>query len=118
IIPQLVTPLSAAFEKKYGIKVNFVRANASDVVLRVVNEARAGRVQCDVFDGTTTVATLEQQNLVQRWLPDTAKELPAQFKDPNGYWVATVLFVMFPAINTDLVTPGSEPKSWDDLLDL
>jgi ABC-type Fe3+ transport system substrate-binding protein len=117
IVPQLVAPISAAFEKKYGIKVSFVRANASDVVLRVVNEATAGHVQCDVFDGTTTVASLEHKNLVQSWLPDSAKELPAPFKDPNGFWVATNLYVMFPAINTDLVAAGSEPKSWDDLLD-
>ncbi len=41
IVNQFVAPAAAAFEKKYGIKVDYVRANSADVVLRIFNEATA-----------------------------------------------------------------------------
>src|SRR6202012_2610146 len=48
IISQLVRPVAAAFEKKYpGIKVRSLRANASEVAVKILGEARAGRVQAD-----------------------------------------------------------------------
>src|SRR6185436_2186329 len=65
IISQLVRPVTAAFEKKYpGIKVRATRANASEVAVKIFNETRAGRVQNDVFDGTTTVVPLKKEGFV------------------------------------------------------
>src|SRR5438067_12825917 len=43
-------PLSEAFEKKYGIKVNLWRANGEKVAQRVLAEARAGSREVDVVD--------------------------------------------------------------------
>ncbi|HWG05209.1 MAG TPA: extracellular solute-binding protein, partial [Beijerinckiaceae bacterium] len=117
IINQLVRPISDAFEKKYGIKVNAVRADASDNALRIAAEGQAGKMQADVFDGTTTSPSLERLGLVLKWQPDGAKRLPPQFVDKNGYWVANNLYVQNPCFNTSLVPPGTEPKTWDDLLD-
>ena len=37
IVNQLVMPVKTVFEKKYGVKINYVRANTGDVVLRVLN---------------------------------------------------------------------------------
>ena len=51
IIDQLVRPIADAFEKKYGVKVNYVRANTADISLRVLNEARAGQIGADLIDG-------------------------------------------------------------------
>src|SRR3954467_13165144 len=118
IISQLVRPVSAAFEKKYpGIKVRATRANASEVAVKIFNESRAGRVQSDVFDGTTTVVPLKKEGYVLQWQPDSAKEYPADLKDPEGYWVANNLFIITPGFNTGLVARGSEPKTYEDLLD-
>src|SRR5262245_25025999 len=41
---------SAAFEKKYGIKVSVWRASSEKVQQRGVTEARAGRFDVDIFD--------------------------------------------------------------------
>ena len=117
IVNQIVLPLAQAFEKKYGIKVNYVRANSSEVVLRVMNEAAAGHVLCDVFDGSSTVPALKHRNLVLKWLPDEAKDFPPQQVDADGYWIALYLMVLTGAVNTDQVPPGTEPKSWEDFLD-
>src|SRR6266702_3847364 len=42
--------LSAAFEKKYGVKLKFWRAGSEKVVQRIVTEARAGRFDFDVVE--------------------------------------------------------------------
>jgi ABC-type Fe3+ transport system substrate-binding protein len=115
-IPQLVRPVAAAFEKKYGIKVSYIRANASDISLRIMNEAKAGRVNCDVFDGTTTAVPLKRAGLVEKWLPEETKTFDPRTVDAEGYWVANNFFTNTLAINTDLVRPADEPKTYEDLL--
>ena len=116
IVDQFVRPAAQAFEKKYGIRVNYVRSNAVEMELRVINEARAGRMQADVVDGTTTSITLKKQNLVEKWTPDVPG-LPDRYKDPEGYWMASQEYVLSPGYNTDMIPKGTEPKTWQDLLD-
>src|SRR5438045_8780371 len=43
-------PLSAAFEKKYGIKVKLWRATSDQVVQRAITEARGNRNAMDVVE--------------------------------------------------------------------
>ena len=118
IISQLVRPVTAAFERKYpGIKVRATRANATEVAIKILNESRAGRLGADLFDGTTTVVPLKKEGFVLQWLPDAAKDYPAELKDPQGYWTANNLFIITPAFNTGLVPRGTEPKTYQDLLD-
>src|SRR5262249_59327644 len=114
IISQLVRPVSAAFEKKYGIKVRSIRANSTELSVKIINESRAGKPQSDVFDGTSTVVPLKKEGYVLRWLPDPAKAYPVQYKDPEGYWVANNLFFLTPGFNTSLVPKG--PRSYQALL--
>jgi iron(III) transport system substrate-binding protein len=117
IISQLVRPVTAAFEKKYpGIKVRATRANATEVAVKILNESRAGRVQSDLFDGTTTVVPLKKEGFVLQWLPDAAKDYPSDVKDKDGYWIANNLFIITPGFNTALVPRGTEPKTYQDLL--
>ena len=115
IIDQFVRPAAQAFEKKYGIKVNYARSNAVEMELRVINEARAGRMQADIVDGTTTSIVLKRQGLVEKWTPTV--NLPDRYKDPEGFWMASQEYVLTPGYNTDLVPKGTEPKNWEDLLD-
>jgi ABC-type glycerol-3-phosphate transport system substrate-binding protein len=61
IISQLVRPVSAAFEKKYGVKVRATRANSTELAVKIINESRAGKPQSDVFDGTSTVVPLKKE---------------------------------------------------------
>jgi iron(III) transport system substrate-binding protein len=118
IVNQLVRPVAAAFEKKYpGVRVQFSRANSTETAIKILNEAKAGKMQADVFDGTNTSEVLKKENLVEAWKPDSAKDWPAKVADPEGWWVATNVYVLTPGFNTELVKKGTEPKTYEDLLD-
>ena len=117
IVNQIVRPLAEAFEQKYGIKVQYSRATNSDTALKIINEARARRIQADVFDGTNSMYPLLDAKLVASYHPKSAADYPADLKDPNGYWTATNLYYMTSAYNTNLVKGADIPKTYDDLLD-
>ena len=115
IVDQLVRPIIDGFERKYGIHVDYVRANSAELALRLSNEAKAGQVQASLFDGTSATVALKRANLVEKWVPDV--DLPKKLFDPEGYWVACNYYVNTPGFNTDLVPRGTEPKTFEDLLD-
>ena len=117
IVNQFARPAAEAFQKKYGVRVNYIRADSNEVTLRIQNEGKAGRVMADVFDGTGATAALKSNNLVAKYIPDSAKRLPSRYIDKDGYWVATNLYVLTPGFNTELVKKGTEPKTFEDLLD-
>jgi iron(III) transport system substrate-binding protein len=117
IINQLVRPVASAFEKKYGIKVRYTRANATEVAVKILNESRAGNPQSDVFDGTSTVVPLEREGFVLQWQPEAAQAYPAIYRDPQRYWVASNIYVNTPGYNTSLIPKGTEPKTYRDLID-
>jgi len=118
IADQFARPAAQAFEKQYpGMRVVLSRTNATAATIKIMNENRAGRNQADVFDGTTTVVPLKRAGYVLQWLPEAAKNYPPQYKDKDGYWIATNLYVLTPAFNTSLVPAGAEPKTLTDLLD-
>ena len=117
IVNQFAKPAAETFEKKYGIKVDFTRNDPGAIVLRVMNEAKAGRVQGDVVDSAPVVTGLKTEGLLMQWLPESAARFDKKYVDADGYWSSTNFYVLTPAFNTDLVKKGAEPKTWDDLLD-
>jgi ABC-type Fe3+ transport system substrate-binding protein len=116
IVEQVVRPLVAAFEKKYGIKVTFTRGDSQVNSVKVLNEYRAGRVQSDVFGLTSGFHVLLDAGAVRPFTTANSDELPPHYRDPNRYWVATHVYVMTPGLNTGLVPAAQRPKSYDDLL--
>ena len=118
IVNQIVRPMVDAFQKKYpGITVQYSRATSSDVALKIRNEARARRVQADIFDGSNTVFLLEEANLVADYQPKSAASYPPELKDPKGHWTALNLFYWTSAYNTNLASTADAPKTYEDLLD-
>lgn len=117
IVDQFARPAAAAFEKLYpGIRVTLSRTNATTAAIKILNENRAGKNQSDVFDGTVTVVPLKKDGYVLKYMPDAVKSWPAEYRDPEGYWVATNIYVLTPAYNTRLIAPGSEPTTYQALL--
>lgn len=118
IIDQAVRPLAAAFEKKYpGIKVEFSRAGSAETALKIINEGRAGQTKADVFDGTATFSSIMPAGLVAPYKPVNAESYQKEFKDPDGYWTAVVMYYLSVGVNTKLVSDADAPKTYEDLLD-
>jgi ABC-type Fe3+ transport system substrate-binding protein len=118
IVNQAVRPLVAAFEKKYpGIEVKFNRADSLPTALKIIQEARAGAPQADVFDGIETEPPVAKAGLVEKYVSVHAQKYPAELRDPDGMWQATNLYFLTPGYNTTLIKPAEAPKTLDDLLD-
>ena len=128
IVNQILRPLADAFEKKYpGIRVQYSRATNTDTALKIINEARARRLQADVFDGTNSIYPLLEAKLVAAYPPKAAAPYPAEIKDPSGYWTAMNLFFLTVGLqhqsgeaggcSTDLSGPAGPAVEGQDRLD-
>ena len=92
IVNQAVRPLIEVFNKKYpGIEVHYGRADSGPTAIKIMSEARAGKVQSDVFDGIDATPPLVQAGLVEPFVPSDADKYPAALEDPSGYWNALVV---------------------------
>jgi len=116
IVDQIVRPLASAFEAKYGIKVNYARADSQVNILKMLNELKAGRVMSDIFGLNTGLEVLIASGAARQFTAANSEELPARYRDPEHYWVSSHLFVITPALNTDLVPAAQRPRSYEDLL--
>ena len=116
IVDQIVRPLASAFEAKYGIKVTYARADSQVNILKMLNELKAGRVMSDIFGLNTGLEVLIAAGAARQFTAANGEELPARYRDPDHYWVSSHLFVITPALNTDLVPAAQRPRSYDDLL--
>ena len=116
IVDQIVRPLAAAFEAKYPIKVSFSRADSQMNILKILNEHQAGRPMSDIFGLTTGLEVLIAAGAAQEFTAANGEELPARYRDPDHYWISSHLFVLTPAVNTDLVPAARRPRRYEDLL--
>ncbi len=115
---QIVQPLITGFEAKYpGVRVEHTTGSDAELLDKIVAEAHAGTVHADVSLGPSMAGQLLEAGLVARYIPANAANVPAQYKDPRGLWTAPTLFFIVPAINTNLVKSGEEPRTLEDLLD-
>lgn len=118
IVNQAILPLKAAFEKKYpGVTLQYVRNDEAPTAIRLMNEAKSGRTQADIFDGLSVMETLRRAGLVAPHAPPSAARFPAEMRDKDGYWTAILLYVFAPGVNTAMVPAAGRPKTYDDLLD-
>ena len=76
IVSQVVLPLQAGFQKKYGIKVSFVSAGSQETATRLLTEGRVGTVKADVFDGSAPFEPVNAAGLIQPYKPQDASGYP------------------------------------------
>jgi ABC-type Fe3+ transport system substrate-binding protein len=118
IVNQAIRPLQEAFEKKYpGVKLQYSRADDAPTALKLLNEARAGRVQADIFDSLYSMIAVERAGLIAPYRPPNIDRIPDALKDRDGYWTAVLVYVFAPGVNVNMVPPAQEPHTFNDLLD-
>lgn len=113
-----VLALAAAFEKKYGIKVNVWRSGKNKVLQRAITEAGAGRHEVDVVHNPAPeMEALHNEKLLVPIQSPAAANLIGGLAPAHGEWVPLRVYVFVQAYNTNVVTREELPRSFDDLLD-
>jgi iron(III) transport system substrate-binding protein len=109
--------LTAAFEKKYGVKVKVWRAGSEKVLQRAVTEARANRFDADVVETNgPEMESLHREKILQEVKsPYLADLIPAAIQ-PHHEWVGTRLNIFALAYNTGRIKKADLPKTYQDLL--
>ena len=115
--PQAMADFHQGFESKYGVKVDYWRADSTKVSERALTEWRAGKPAFDVVEGNRGVQLImKQEGLFTKFIPPASEKFPAQMKEKDALitpWRVLPISILY---NTDMVKPGDLPKSFDDLL--
>ena len=113
----LAKRITDLFEKKYGIPVKHWRGDATEIVNRVITEARAGRPLFDVTLGNEAVMqALEEKNLLGVYDPPSAKGYPKEFRDPDLRMTAWRVLPFGINYNHQMLKAAETPKSYEELL--
>ena len=110
--------VASAFEAKYGIRVELLEARASELRERIRTEQASGKVLGDVsHNGSTTTALQLAEGTFQPHgdLPNAKRPLAPFAVDEHRVPIYVIPYGIL--VNTDMVKPNEEPKSWKDLLD-
>ncbi|MFA5267011.1 MAG: extracellular solute-binding protein [Methanoregula sp.] len=110
-----------AFEEETGIKVLPVYDVEATKTTGLVNRliAEKARPQADVFwsgEFSQTIV-LKNERVLAPYQSPSAADLPAQFRDPEGYWTGFGGRARIFIVNTDLLSPSQYPHSVYDMLD-
>ncbi|MHC4223116.1 MAG: extracellular solute-binding protein [Planctomycetota bacterium] len=106
------------FEKETGIKVEDrydTEADKTIGMVRKLKEQKADPV-ADVYwnNELATTIGLKEFGVLQPYVSPSAKDIPAVFKDPDGYWTGFAARARVLIVNTNLVKPEEYPRSmWD-----
>jgi len=118
IVNQALRPLTAAFQAKYPfIKISYWRADSEEIETKIAAEIRANNPVGDVIEGTGIGELAVHAGLAQPIVSPELGAIAERFRDPNRLWVPTRMSYFAMAYNTRLIAAGTQPKTYDDLLD-
>ena len=110
-------PLTAAFEKKYGVKTQLWRSASEKVVQRAVTEAPRRTFTCDVMETNgPEMEALYREGLLEQFESPHFADLPPAAFPKHRHYVADRFNFFTIAYNTKLIGPNDVPRSCEDLL--
>jgi iron(III) transport system substrate-binding protein len=108
-------PILNAFEKGTGIKVQAVYDSEATKTTGLVNRliAEKDNPSADVFWNSETGRTivLKRKGVLTEYVSPSASDIPAQFKDPDGYWTGFAARCRILIYNTNLLKKQDLPLS-------
>ncbi len=112
-------PILEEFETATGITVQAVYDVEATKTTGLVNRliAEKERPLADVFWNGEFMQTivLKQEGVLAPYASPAAADIPAQYRDPEGYWAGTGGRARILLVNTDRLSPGEFPDSIADL---
>ncbi len=77
-------PITEAFEKKTGIKVEYFRASATKAMERALTELRAGKATFDVMvNNSGAIEIMRKENIFAKYVSPFAAGFPKEEIDPQ-----------------------------------
>ncbi|NLU66509.1 2-aminoethylphosphonate ABC transporter substrate-binding protein [Streptomyces sp. HNM0574] len=105
-----------AFEKKTGIKVEYVEGGSGEMVQRAVREKN--NTQADVMVTLPPfIQQAESKGLLTKYEPKGSEHVPEGEKSARGTWTGIVKNYFGFIRNTEELSADEAPATWDDLLD-
>ena len=105
-----------AFEEKTGIEVKYVEGGSGEMVQRAVREKN--NTQADVMVTLPPfIQQADRKGLLTPYEPRGSDQVPASEKSARGTWTGVVKNYFGFVRNTEELTGGSAPTTWNDLLD-
>jgi len=116
--PTDAKPIVAAFESKYGVKVDMWRGQSEGVVQRVLTEARARRNAVDVVETNgPEMESMAREKALSEFYSPYFKDIPPEVFPKHHQWVPDRLNFYIVAYNTNKVKPEEIPKNYEGFLD-
>ncbi|MDM7323525.1 MAG: extracellular solute-binding protein [Thermus sp.] len=113
-----VEPVMEAFQKKYGLKGDYVRVSTDKFIPTVLTEHRARKLQADVLQAPLPVMEiLKKEGVLGRYESPESRGYPAWARDPEGFYQIFAIEYIAILYNTRLVKPEEAPTSYKDLAD-
>lgn len=107
------------FTEKTGIKVEFVSMSSGELLART--KAEGGKPMADFWFGGGLDAFMQakEDGLLESYKSPEVGDIPNQYKDSDGYWVAKGMTIVGFIGNNEVLEENSlpMPKSWKDLTD-
>lgn len=114
-------PILHSFESQTGVRVRTIYDTEATKTTGLVSRlmAERNRPQADVFWSSEIAQTLwlQEQRVLARYNSPATQNIPAAYRDPEGYWTGMGLRARILLVNTSLVPVGEYPDSIYDLLD-
>jgi len=113
--------LGKAFEAAYpGVKIQIERSGSERLFQRVAQEFSSDIHAADVINSSDAAHFIswKKNGWLMPFVPeDVAKYFPPSYRDGDGMFAVSRIWLSSIAVNTSLVKPEDAPKSFSDLLD-
>lgn len=114
------TKVLEKFEESYpSIKTELARSGTGAGIEKFETEVAAGVNQVDVIQ-VALLAPYEEwkkNGLISKVDLPAAKDIPAEYQDPDGYWYVQAIMAYMLMYNSNAVSEAEAPQKWEELLD-
>jgi len=100
------------------LEINAIRLSTGELGARMLAEKDNPQADCIWGWAVTNMAEFVPKGMLKVYKPKGWDKIPANFKDPEGYWTAIDLYAAAFVINTKVMEANKlpMPKGWKDLL--
>ncbi|MEK9684585.1 MAG: extracellular solute-binding protein [Rhodospirillaceae bacterium] len=116
-VNQALRPLTEGFKKKYPfVETEFWRGSSRQIAKKVNAEIRANSLVADVLEGSGLSQIMVKARGVVKFTTPLTEGIDKKFLDPNDQWIPSRFSYFGTAYNTKIIPTGTQPKTYDDLL--